>query len=53
MGLLGVSRPKSVPNLTRRFAAWLRFDFGVREQFQRTEEEMDRLRPPEKTINSI
>jgi hypothetical protein len=47
MGVLGVSRPGSVPNLTRRFAAWLRSDVRVREPFQRIEEELDRLGPPE------
>jgi hypothetical protein len=51
MRVLGVSRPESVPNLTRWFAAWLRSDVRVREPFQRIEEELDRLGPPGKTIN--
>src|SRR5262249_54439244 len=49
MGLLGVSRPESVPNLTRRFGSWLTSDVRIREQFRRIEEELDRLRPSEKT----
>jgi hypothetical protein len=43
MRWLGVSRPESVPNLTRRFASWLRSDVRVREQLIRIEEELDRL----------
>ena len=53
MGLLGVSRPESVPNLTRRFVSWLTSDVRTRERFRRIEEELDRLRPSEKTMNSI
>ena len=53
MALLGVSRPESVPNLTRRFANWLTSDVRVREQLSRIEEELDRLGVPEKTINSV
>jgi putative transposase len=36
--VLGVSRPESVPNLTRRFTAWLRTDAAVREQLRRMEQ---------------
>jgi Cupin-like domain len=43
MRWLGVSRPESVPNLTRRFAAWLRTDVRAREQFSRIEEDLDRM----------
>jgi hypothetical protein len=46
MSLLGVSRPESVPNLTRQFANWLTSDVRVREQLSRIEEELDRLGPP-------
>jgi hypothetical protein len=46
MGRLGVSRPESVPNLTRRFGSWLASDVRVRDQFLRLEEELDR---PERT----
>jgi hypothetical protein len=53
MRWLGVSRPESVPNLTRRYAAWLRSDDRVREQFRRIEDELDRLGSSEKTINSV
>ena len=49
MGLLGVSRPESVPNLTRRFGTWLASDPRVREHFSRLEEELDRHGLPEKT----
>jgi putative transposase len=49
MGLLGVSRPESVPNLTRRFGTWLSSDVRVRKQFRGIEEELDRLGPTEKT----
>jgi hypothetical protein len=53
MGLLGVSRPESVPNLTRRFAKWLRSDLRVREQLDQIEEELDRLGTSEKTTNLV
>ena len=39
--VLGVSRAESVPNLTRRFGAWLATDAGVREQLRCLEEELD------------
>jgi hypothetical protein len=35
--ILGVSRAESVPNLTRRFEAWLSSDSRVRKQLQRLE----------------
>jgi hypothetical protein len=35
--ILGVSRAESVPNLTRRFEAWLSSDSKVRKQLQRLE----------------
>src|ERR1017187_10738663 len=37
--VLGVSRAESVPNLTRRFGAWLETDARVREQLRGLEEE--------------
>jgi hypothetical protein len=49
MGLLGVSRPESVPNLTRRFGSGLASDVRVREQFFRLEEDLDRPERTEKT----
>jgi REP element-mobilizing transposase RayT len=41
MPILGLSRPESVPNLTRRFGTWLAADSGIRQQYQRLEEELD------------
>jgi hypothetical protein len=43
--VLGVSRAESVPNLTRRFAAWLATDARVREQLRCLEEELDESGP--------
>ena len=40
--ILGVSRAESVPNLTRRFDAWLSSDARVRKQLQRLEHELSR-----------
>jgi hypothetical protein len=37
---LGVSRAESVPNLTRRFYAWLSIDARVRKQWERLELEL-------------
>ncbi len=39
--LLKLSRPESVPNLTRRFAAWLASDGKVRKQLRGLEEDLD------------
>jgi putative transposase len=39
--VLGVSRAESVPNLTRRFAAWLATDARVRQRLRGLEEELD------------
>jgi len=39
--MLGVSRAKSVPNVTRRYAAWLATDAKVREQLRGLDEELD------------
>jgi hypothetical protein len=39
MKWLGVSRPENMPNLARRYAAWLRSDDRVREQLRRIEDE--------------
>jgi hypothetical protein len=51
-GILGVSRPDCVPNLTRRFAGWLAKEEGVRERLRDLE---DRLHPAarEKTANQV
>jgi REP element-mobilizing transposase RayT len=38
--LLGVSRAESVPNLTRRYDAWLSSDAAVRRQLRRLEERL-------------
>jgi len=43
--VLGVSRAESVPNLTRRFAAWLATDARVRERLRGLEEELDESGP--------
>jgi hypothetical protein len=45
METLGVSRPESVPNLTRRFAAWLSNDSRTRKQLKRLAQELA-LEPP-------
>jgi putative transposase len=39
--VLGLSRAESVPNLTRRFAAWLATDAKVRRQLKTLEQELD------------
>ena len=41
MVVLGVSRPESVPNLTRRFAARLSADREIRRLYQRMEDDLD------------
>lgn len=41
MAVLGVSRPESVPNLTRRFAGWLAADARIRREYQRLEDELE------------
>jgi len=51
--VLGVSRPDSVPNLTRRFAGWLAERDEVRERLGRLEEELSRALPREKTANQV
>jgi len=43
--VLGLSRAESVPNLTRRFAAWLTTDARVREQLRGLEEQLDESGP--------
>jgi len=40
LGWLGVSRPESVPNLTRRFAGWLADRKGVRQRLKRLKAEV-------------
>jgi hypothetical protein len=37
----GVSRPESVPNLTRRYASWLSSVAAIRRDYQRLERELD------------
>ena len=39
--ILGVSRAESVPNLTRRFEAWLAGNSRVRKQLKRLEDELN------------
>ena len=39
--MLGVSRAESVPNLTRRFAAWLATDARVRKQLRQLEKRLN------------
>lgn len=48
MPILGLSRPESVPNLTRRFERWLTSDPETRRRYQQLEEELD---GPDKTRN--
>ena len=45
--VLGVSRTESVPNLTRRFAAWLETEPRIRAQLRALEKELDKSRPSE------
>ena len=40
--MLGLSRPESVPNLTRRFESWLASDEGIRSRYKLLEEELER-----------
>jgi hypothetical protein len=39
--MLGLSRAESVPNLTRRFGAWLAIDARIRKQLRDLEKELD------------
>ena len=39
--MLGLSRAESVPNLTRRFGAWLAIDAKIRKQLKDLEKELD------------
>jgi putative transposase len=39
--MLGLSRAESVPNLTRRFGAWLAIDAKIRNQLRDLEKELD------------
>ena len=41
MTVLGVSRPESAPNLTRRYASWLSSEAAIRRDSQRLEREPD------------
>ena len=45
-GLLGLSRAESMPNLTRRFGAWLATDARLRGQLRTLEEELDQSDHP-------
>jgi hypothetical protein len=45
-GLLGLSRAESVPNLARRFGAWLATDAKLRRQLRTLEEELDQSNHP-------
>jgi putative transposase len=51
--VLGVTRADSVPNLTRRFARWLREREEVRERLRRLEDQLDQVPTAEKTINQV
>ena len=46
---LGLSRAESVPNLTRRFGAWLTTNAKVRKQLRSLEEELDEAKSSERT----
>ncbi len=52
---LGLSRPDSVPNLTRRFSRWLAQRHDVRQRLDGLEEELQRhlVQTPEKTGNLV
>jgi len=45
VAVLGLSRAESVPNLTRRFAAWLTTDARARELLRGLEEQLDESGP--------
>jgi hypothetical protein len=45
--LLGLSRAESVPNLTRRFRAWVSVDPAVRRQLQRLDEMLGQSGSPQ------
>jgi REP element-mobilizing transposase RayT len=51
--LLGVSRPDSVPNLTRRFSRWLAQREAVRERLEALEDQLHQAEPAEKTRNLV
>ena len=44
--MLGLSRAESVPNLTRRFGAWLATDARLRKNLRSLEEELDETDHP-------
>jgi REP element-mobilizing transposase RayT len=44
MAVLGLSRPESVPNLTRRFATWFSADREIRRLYQAMEDQLDGAR---------
>ncbi len=52
---LGVSRPDSVPNLTRRFSRWVAQRCDVRERLEELEEQLrlSQAGTPEKTRNLV
>jgi putative transposase len=47
--VLGLSRGESVPNLTRRFSAWLSSEARARRDLRRLEQGLDEGRPSRKT----
>ncbi len=51
--LLGVSRPDSVPNLTRRFARWLAESDEVASRFRRLEEQLRHDSASAETANHV
>ena len=51
--LLGVSRPDSVPNLTRRFARWLAESDEVASRFRRLEEQLRHDSASAETVNHV
>jgi hypothetical protein len=53
--ILGVTRPDSVPNLTRRFAGWLFTRADVRERLAQLEDQLHQALPPaaEKTRKQV
>jgi putative transposase len=51
--VLGVSRPDSVPNLTRRFARWLTEQDEVRQRHKLLEDQLRVVLSSEKTANPV
>jgi hypothetical protein len=51
--VLGVGRPGRVPNLTRRYRAWLGADSPARTELRRLEKLLDETAAGQQTWNSV